>query len=313
MKSAIAARQRPRGSGIRAAARRSRPKSRSHAARPAGRSRPPALRPARARRSICAMAAARFGGLDVARRSPTSTARSPRALTGLDARDQAGVDAALIALDGTPNKARLGGNATVAVSMAALHAAAAARGMPFWRYLPDGEPFAAPAGDPDLRRRRACRPAHRYPGPHGDAVGRDSVRRGARDDRRGLSRGRRADARRGLLAGSPTKAGGGRRSTATRRRSRCSCARSSGPDSCRARMSRSRSTSPPPSSAATAATGWGSRAASSTGRHGRDAALLARALSDRVDRGSARRGRSRGLDRLRARGRTPVQIIGDDY
>ena len=40
-----------------------------------------------------------------------------------------------IELDGTPNKARLGGNATVAVSMAALHAAAAARAMPLWRHL----------------------------------------------------------------------------------------------------------------------------------------------------------------------------------
>ena len=43
-----------------------------------------------------------------------------------------------VELDGTPNKARLGGNATVAVSMAALHAAAAQRGMPLWRHLADG-------------------------------------------------------------------------------------------------------------------------------------------------------------------------------
>ena len=42
---------------------------------------------------------------------------------------------ALIALDGTPNKARLGANATVAVSLAALHAAAAAQGLPLFRYL----------------------------------------------------------------------------------------------------------------------------------------------------------------------------------
>ena len=48
------------------------------------------------------------------------------ALGGMSVMDQAAIDRTLIELDGTPNKARLGGNATVAVSMAALHAAAAA-------------------------------------------------------------------------------------------------------------------------------------------------------------------------------------------
>jgi enolase len=52
--------------------------------------------------------------------------------------EQALIDRRLIDLDGTPNKARLGGNATVAVSMAALHAAAASRRQPLWRYLADG-------------------------------------------------------------------------------------------------------------------------------------------------------------------------------
>jgi enolase len=50
----------------------------------------------------------------------------------------------LIELDGTSNKARLGGNATVAVSMAALHAAAAACGMPLWRHLAEGAPPTLP-------------------------------------------------------------------------------------------------------------------------------------------------------------------------
>src|SRR3546814_19951687 len=45
------------------------------------------------------------------------------------------VDAALIRLDGTPNKARLGGNAMIATSMAVAHAAAAAAGLPLWRHL----------------------------------------------------------------------------------------------------------------------------------------------------------------------------------
>jgi enolase len=56
-------------------------------------------------------------------------------LHGRDAADQAAIDAALIALDGTPHKSRLGGNAIVAVSMATAHAAAAASALPLWRYL----------------------------------------------------------------------------------------------------------------------------------------------------------------------------------
>ncbi|HYF60260.1 MAG TPA: phosphopyruvate hydratase [Burkholderiaceae bacterium] len=60
------------------------------------------------------------------------------ALVGRDALDQAGIDRGLIALDGTPNLARLGGNATIATSMAVLHAAAALRGVPLWRHLAGG-------------------------------------------------------------------------------------------------------------------------------------------------------------------------------
>ncbi|MFL5846305.1 MAG: phosphopyruvate hydratase [Solirubrobacteraceae bacterium] len=57
------------------------------------------------------------------------------AVAGLDALDQRGVDAALIALDGTPNKSRLGANAILGVSLAAAHAAAAEEGLPLYRYL----------------------------------------------------------------------------------------------------------------------------------------------------------------------------------
>src|SRR3546814_1826819 len=53
----------------------------------------------------------------------------------MDVREQAAVDAALCDLDGTPNKARLGANAIVAVSMAVLHAVAADAREPLWRYL----------------------------------------------------------------------------------------------------------------------------------------------------------------------------------
>ncbi|HTV75585.1 MAG TPA: phosphopyruvate hydratase, partial [Candidatus Baltobacteraceae bacterium] len=57
------------------------------------------------------------------------------ALRGRDVFDQPGLDEALIALDGTPNKSRLGANAILPVSMAAAKAAAAARGEPLFAYL----------------------------------------------------------------------------------------------------------------------------------------------------------------------------------
>jgi enolase len=58
--------------------------------------------------------------------------------------DQNAIDRTLIELDGTPNKARLGGNAMIAVSMATLHAAAAACGEPLWRNLAAGAEVALP-------------------------------------------------------------------------------------------------------------------------------------------------------------------------
>jgi enolase len=57
------------------------------------------------------------------------------AVKGLDAADQAGLDRALIELDGTPNKARLGANAILGVSLAAAHAQAAEEQLPLWRYV----------------------------------------------------------------------------------------------------------------------------------------------------------------------------------
>ena len=56
-------------------------------------------------------------------------------LAGENAFDQAGIDRAMIALDGTPNKARLGANAILAVSMATARAAADAQGSPLYRYI----------------------------------------------------------------------------------------------------------------------------------------------------------------------------------
>ena len=57
------------------------------------------------------------------------------AVNGFDALDQAGLDKALIDLDGTPNKGRLGANAILGVSLAAARAAAAEERQPLWRYL----------------------------------------------------------------------------------------------------------------------------------------------------------------------------------
>ena len=53
----------------------------------------------------------------------------------MDAADQEALDRALIELDGTPNKSRLGANAILGVSLAAAHAQAAEEGLPLWRYL----------------------------------------------------------------------------------------------------------------------------------------------------------------------------------
>jgi len=57
-------------------------------------------------------------------------------LKGFDASDQKGLDGKLIALDGTPNKSRLGANALLGVSLANAHAVAASRKQPLWKYLP---------------------------------------------------------------------------------------------------------------------------------------------------------------------------------
>ncbi|HWV57709.1 MAG TPA: phosphopyruvate hydratase, partial [Longimicrobiales bacterium] len=57
------------------------------------------------------------------------------ALLGHDATDQAGLDRAMLELDGTPNKSKLGANAILAVSLAAARAAAEDAGLPLYRYL----------------------------------------------------------------------------------------------------------------------------------------------------------------------------------
>lgn len=56
-------------------------------------------------------------------------------LYGMDVTDQCGIDRAMLAMDGTPNKAKLGANAILAVSMATAKAAAQATGLPLYRYI----------------------------------------------------------------------------------------------------------------------------------------------------------------------------------
>lgn len=77
----------------------------------------------------------RLAGLDVSRAVANVRDLIAPALLGRPVADQAGADAALDALDPSPTRERLGGNATVATSLAVLHAAAAASGVPTWRYL----------------------------------------------------------------------------------------------------------------------------------------------------------------------------------
>ena len=87
---------------------------------------------------------ARFGGYDVTKAVEHVNGEISHAVTGLDAVDQPTLDAAMIELDGTPNKSRLGANAILAVSMAAAHAAAAAAGEPLYRYLGDASSVTMP-------------------------------------------------------------------------------------------------------------------------------------------------------------------------
>jgi len=85
-----------------------------------------------------------LGGFGVERAVASVNSRIAGALIGRDAIDQAAIDAALIALDGTPNKSRLGGNATIATSLAVLDAAAKHARAPLWRYVAGGRKVRLP-------------------------------------------------------------------------------------------------------------------------------------------------------------------------
>jgi enolase len=76
-----------------------------------------------------------WGGKGVATAVANVNGELAEAVRGRDARDQEGLDRALIELDGTPNKGRLGANAILGVSLATAKAAAAEAGIPLWSYL----------------------------------------------------------------------------------------------------------------------------------------------------------------------------------
>src|SRR5215204_5846685 len=76
-----------------------------------------------------------WGGKGVGQAVANVNGEIAEAIHGLDVLDQRGLDRALVDLDGTPNKSRLGANAILGVSLAGARAAAAEAGSPLWRYL----------------------------------------------------------------------------------------------------------------------------------------------------------------------------------
>jgi len=77
----------------------------------------------------------RFGGKGVTTAVKNVLTKIAPAIEGMDAADQTTLDKRMIELDGTPNKSKLGANAILSVSMAAVRAAAAAYELPLYRYL----------------------------------------------------------------------------------------------------------------------------------------------------------------------------------
>jgi len=77
----------------------------------------------------------RYGGKGVLKAVENVNEQIADAVEGMDALDQAGVDQAMLDLDGTPNKSKLGANAILGVSLAVARAAAESAGLPLYRYL----------------------------------------------------------------------------------------------------------------------------------------------------------------------------------
>src|SRR5258706_3096250 len=88
--------------------------------------------------------AKRYGGKGVLKAVEAVNTEISEAIVGLDASEQSFIDKTLIDLDGTENKARLGANAMLAVSMAAAKAAAEESGLPLYRYFGGAGPMQMP-------------------------------------------------------------------------------------------------------------------------------------------------------------------------
>jgi enolase len=86
----------------------------------------------------------RFGGMGVLRAVKNVEEDIETALIGMSCQEQAAIDKRMIELDGTPNKSRLGANATIGVSLAVAHAAANFLGLPFYRYIGGEEACTLP-------------------------------------------------------------------------------------------------------------------------------------------------------------------------
>ena len=88
----------------------------------------------------------RYGGKGVLKAVGAVNGEIMDLLSGLDALDQIKIDRALIELDGTPNKGRLGANAILGVSLAVAKASAMDSGLPLYRYVGGSQASLLPSG-----------------------------------------------------------------------------------------------------------------------------------------------------------------------
>ncbi|MBM3581404.1 MAG: phosphopyruvate hydratase, partial [Alphaproteobacteria bacterium] len=77
----------------------------------------------------------RYGGKGVKKALAAATGPIFQAIKGRDPAEREAIDRAMIALDGTPNKGKLGANAILGVSLACAHAAARDKGLPLYRHI----------------------------------------------------------------------------------------------------------------------------------------------------------------------------------
>ena len=122
----------------------------------------------------------RYGGKGVLKAVENVNEEIAEELFGMDALDQAAIDQAMLALDGTPNKSKLGANAILGASLAVARAAAEAVGLPLYRYLGGVRRAHAARADDEHHERRRARQLreHRLPGVHDRAGRRADLQRG---------------------------------------------------------------------------------------------------------------------------------------